>query len=540
MNRKRSLKALVTLCIAGACITAFDAMPDTGTSRARSGVPVNSGRSYASAVEQVTATRDGIVSHRAPGIPASEDFRVWVDGTEMFTGGAGNDMWSYSFCAFDFSEPVTIKVRSVRAIKWLDILPSVLSIEPRVIDDFTFEFRLNEPKKITILLNNDRNNALHILTNYPEQNRPSPDDKNVLFFKAGKTYDVGVLDLKDNQTLYIESGAKLKGMIRTRDADNVTISGRGMIDGTDNKPKGRRGRYANEPWRLIYMDNATNVRIEGVTLFNSLTWTIHPYACTDLEIDNINIVNWDYGSDGIDLSSCQNVRITDSFLRTNDDCIVIKSLSHDRNMYYPNPRIENPDVKDVLVEGCTLWNMSYGNVFEIGFELRCDRVSDITFRDCDVLIQEERGAVFSIHNSDNAVVENVLYDDIRVENADQVYNHKLFDLAILFSMWSYDKFTDRAMIGKYRYNDSWDNLLPVLPGREEFHASHRGHIRNIHFRNIQVLDGKLPYSVINGYDEDHIVENVTFENISVQGRPIANEQQLKLFSKHAKNIRFIQ
>jgi hypothetical protein len=485
----------------------------------------------------VIPTQAEIVSHRAHDIPGSKEFKVWVNGSEMFTGQAGDKRWSYSFCAFDFDKPVTVKVRFAKSIKWVDIIPSILKIEPKTIDDHTFEFTLDKPKKITILINNDRKNALHILTNLPEKSRPNPKDKNVLFYKAGKTYKVGILDLKDNQTLYIESGARLKGMVRIKDSKNVKIMGRGMIDGTDNKSRSNNPDR-NEPFRLIYMDHSENIKIEGITLFNSLKWTIHPYACKNIEIDNINLVNWDYGSDGFDISGCQNVKVKNSFFRTNDDCIVIKSLSLADNMYYPNRRIQNPDVKDILVEGCTLWNMAYGNAFDIGFELRCDRVGDITFRDCDVLMQEGRGAVFSIHNSDNAMVENVLFDDIRIENANQTYSHKLFDAAILFSVWSYDKFNDPKMIAKHRYQDAWDNLLPVLPGKEEFHASHRGHIRNIHFRNIQVLDGKLPYSVINGYDVDHIVENVTFENISVQGKKITKEKELKLFSKYAKNIQF--
>jgi hypothetical protein len=464
-----------------------------------------------------------IVQHRPPDIPESKDYQVWVNGTKIFTGQTGDRRWNYSFCAFDFDKPVTVRIKFARDIKWLDIMPSALKIRHTSIDDNTFEFELPGPKKITILINNDRKNTLHILTNHPEKDPPNPDDKNVLFYKGGKTYNIGTLNLKDDQTLYLESGARLKGMVRIKDAQNVRIMGRGMIDGTDNgEPSG--GPDSNDPWRLMYMDNS------------QIKWTIHPYACRDLEIDNINIVNWDYGSDGIDISSCQNVTITDSFFRTNDDCIVLKAISFADKMYYPDPRIKNPDVKDILVEGCTLWNMAYGNAFDIGFELRCDRVGDIIFRDCDVLMQEGRGAIFSIHNSDNAVVENVLFDDIRIENADQAHSHKLFDVAILFSMWSYDKFTDPEMIAKHRYNDAWDNLLPVLPGREEFHASHRGHVKNIRFRNVKILDGKHPYSVVNGFDQDHIVDGVIFENISVNGKKIKNAKDLKLFSKYAENI----
>ena len=477
-----------------------------------------------------------VIVHQAIGIPESKDYQVWVNNNEVYTGIAGGRMWPYSFCRFDFDEPVTIRVKALRAIKWLDVLPSILEIEHKTIDDYTFEFKLEKPEDLTFFLNNDKRNVLHILTNYPEKERPNPSDKNVLYYKGGETYEVGVLDLKDNQTLYIESGARLKGMVRMKNVKNVKIMGRGMIEGTDNKST-CSGPECDEPWRMIYMENSENIRIEGITVFNSLKWTIHPYACKNLEIDNINILNWNFGSDGIDVSACQQVKITNSVLRTNDDCVVLKSLSLSPDSYYPNPRIKNPDVKDILVEGCTVWNMPYGNPFEIGFELRCDRVGDIIFRDCDVLMQDDRGAVFTIHNSDNAVVENVLYENIRVENADLCTSSKMFDLAILYSVWSYDKFNDKDSIAKYRFNDSWDNLLPVLPGKEEFHASHRGQIRNIIFKDVQIIDRGLPYSVIQGFDKDHLVEGVVFENITVNGKKVENEKQLKLFTQFGKNIK---
>ena len=66
---------------------------------------------------------------------------------------------------------------------------------------------------------------------------------------------------------------------------------------------------------------------------------------------------------------------------------------------------------------------------------------------------------------------------------------------------------------------------------------HRGHIRDICFRDIQVLDGKFPFSVINGSNDAHLVENVTFENIKVQGKQISSKNELKPVSKYAKNIK---
>jgi hypothetical protein len=486
-----------------------------------------------------TAANAEVFEYVTPEIPASKDFQVWVNGEEIFTGQAGSARHGfYSFSIFDFTGSVDIRVKSLRAIKWLDILPSSFNIPHNTIDDYSFEFRLETPRKLTFLVNNDRLNALHLLTGSPEESKPDPDSSDVLYYKAGQVYDIGVLDLKDNQTLYIEGGARLKGMVRVRDASNVKILGRGMIDGSDNASSGN-GPDSDDPWRLIYMENSENIHVEGITLFNSRRWTFHPYQCTGLTVVNIRVLNWSFGSDGTDISSCQDVKISNSFYRTNDDCIVVKALSFSDKMYYPNPRIQNMDAKNIRVENCIFWNMPYGNVLEIGFELRCERVENIRFENCDVIMSDHRGAVFSIHNSDNALVQNIVFDNIRVENADMLYGHKLFDVAILYSMWSYDRFEDQEMINKHRYNDAWDNLLPVLPGKEAFHASHRGYVRDIQFNNIQVLDGKFPYSVINGYDENHLVENVTFENISVQGKKIENEKELKLYTKFSKGVRFI-
>ena len=278
-----------------------------------------------------------VVNHQAAGMRESTDFKVWVNGEKVFTARTGDYYFGsyYSFCNFDFNGTVNVRVQAKRAIKWLDILPSNLEIKPKTIDDYTFEFTLDQPKKITILLNNDRTNGLHLLTNSIEKVTVDPKDENVIYYKGGEVYDIGVLDLKDNQTLYVESGARLKGMVRVRDAKNVKILGRGIIDGTDNKSSGN-GRFNDQPWRLIYMENAKNIQVKGITLYNSKSWTLHPYNVSNLEINNINIVNWNFGSDGIDLSSCRDVKILNSFLRTNDDCIVVKAISFDKKMFVSN------------------------------------------------------------------------------------------------------------------------------------------------------------------------------------------------------------
>lgn len=48
-------------------------------------------------------------------------------------------------------------------------------------------------------------------------------------------------------------------------------------------------------------------------------------------------------------------------------------------------------------------------------ELNVEEVRNVTFRDIDVLSVHGHGAVFSIHNYGQAVVEEVLLEDIRID-----------------------------------------------------------------------------------------------------------------------------
>ena len=126
-----------------------------------------------------------VVKYQTQDLPESSDFMVWVNDQKVFTTKAGGDYrGSYSFANFDFNGSVKVKVRAKHAIKWLEIMPSILNIKSKTIDDYTFEFTLDKPKKITILLNNDKRNALHLLTNSIEEKTVDPQDDNVLYYRG--------------------------------------------------------------------------------------------------------------------------------------------------------------------------------------------------------------------------------------------------------------------------------------------------------------------------------------------------------------------
>jgi len=323
-------------------------------------------------------------------------------------------------------------------------------------------------------------------------------------------------------------------MVFADGANSVTIKGRGMIDGTDLNTS---GNYPDgeEPWRLIYMRGTDNIAMEGITLYNSNHWTLHLHECINVDIDNIRVLNFRNGSDGTDLSSCQDVVIADSFYQAGDDGIVIKALSFEDNAFYPNPMIDNMDVKNIRVQGCTMLNYNWGSPFEIGYELRCDRVSDITYTDCDIIMAGQRGAALSIHNTDHAIVENVLYENIRIENAnDAGIGSQLFNLAIFYSLFSYDSYW-----GSIEPNYHWDNVLAPWPPNYGV-TQWRGQIKNITYRDIEVLDNNFPYSIFHGWDSEKNIDGVLLDNIVVNGQKITSAAALDLWlNDYADNIQFI-
>jgi len=59
-------------------------------------------------------------------------------------------------------------------------------------------------------------------------------------------------------------------------------------------------------------------------------------------------------------------------------------------------------------------------------------------------------------------------------------------------------------------------------------AENRGWIRNVTFRNIEIQDEDLPYSIVKGWDADHQVKDVLFENITMMGSKLMDESALGL------------
>lgn len=446
-------------------------------------------------------------------IGTSDAYQVTVNQQQVFV----YETFVAAAAIFEFEGKVEIKIKANRDVKWVDVRPKSKNIIPRF-QDSTIWLTLNEPANLSIELNGEpKNLPLFLFANPPEKNKPSKNNPDVIWFEAGKFHKPGIIKVKSNQTVYIEGGAVVQGLIHAQNANNVRIAGYGILDGSNNQALRGKDRI-----RFVQLENCKNVILEGLTLASSTCWQVVPINSENLKIDNIKIFSNDGGDDGMDLARSRNIKISNCFIHTKDDCIAIKTTFD----YPPEVTSGNIDVHD-----CVFWNTEWGNALEIGFELRSSKLENVVFRNCDVIHCED-GAVFSIHNGDSCRVSDIHFENIRVEDASQ----KLIDVAIFYTKYSVDGPETDAEYKRRYLHGIWDNVMWLSPEEKKQYAAKRGHINDVTFKNIQIVDGLFPFSVIWGYDENHLVQNVTIENLTVKGKKIETLKQAKITSKYAKNI----
>ncbi|GAI73097.1 unnamed protein product, partial [marine sediment metagenome] len=78
----------------------------------------------------------------------------------------------------------------------------------------------------------------------------------------------------------------------------------------------------------IYIENCRDVLIEDIRLRDAGSWMQHYRNCDRLTIRGIAVFNHvSYNNDGLNIDSCRDVTITGCTVDSDDDAIVLKSLS---------------------------------------------------------------------------------------------------------------------------------------------------------------------------------------------------------------------
>ena len=193
----------------------------------------------------------------------------------------------------------------------------------------------------------------------------------------------------NDQTKYAEAENNWLPFISIADANNVAIVGEGTIDGQgavwwerwreNIRATGKKG--GTDRPRLVYVKNAHNVLIDGITLTHSPSFHIVTRYSHDVDINGTRILSpWHApNTDAIDPIDSQNIRITNNYIDCNDDHIAIKAEKPDSrfpdgvvdNIYIANNTLKQGrgisigsesagGVNNVLVENNTYEGSKYG------------------------------------------------------------------------------------------------------------------------------------------------------------------------------------
>ena len=118
--------------------------------------------------------------------------------------------------------------------------------------------------------------------------------------------------------------------------DNVTLSGRGRIDGNgkafiyDHK----NGRYLDKSevtWRpssMLFICECTRVHIHDLQLFNTPYWNCLLLGCEDFLVDGVHVKNpleFAPNVDGINIESCQRGTVSNCIVESFDDCTTLRA-----------------------------------------------------------------------------------------------------------------------------------------------------------------------------------------------------------------------
>jgi polygalacturonase len=286
-------------------------------------------------------------------------------------------------------------------------------------------------------------------------------------FPAGR-YLTGSIVLESNITLWLEAGAELLysadpsdsplvpsrwestnaythgALIYANGKENVAVTGRGTINGQGLNWWWRNGRYdrsraaavapAREAWlglyrrieagekpgigefalaaeylrpSLVQFYGCRNVLVEGVTLTESPMWMLHPVYCENVSIRGVSFKSTGPNGDGVDVDSCRDVRISDCFFSTGDDCVVIKS---GRNA--DGARTARP-TEHVTITNCVMYK-GHGAIVvgsETAGDIRDVVASNIVARGTD------RGIRIKSMVGRGGVIENLRFDNFLIEDA---------------------------------------------------------------------------------------------------------------------------
>ncbi|KAM5346348.1 hypothetical protein ACJ41O_009353 [Fusarium nematophilum] len=380
-----------------------------------------------------------------------------------------------SLASLDIDGTVEFKVQyHAGSVDTAAIRPKSLGIDAQVEGDAIL-FSLTRPLDVMLQINNDKWQALHLLTNKIDTDAPTADSDTLWYFGPGinngqaysKVVD-GNLFVPSNTTVYLAGGAFLTAKLNFANVTNSGVRGHGFI-------------YQGPNGGAILIERSSDIVVEKVTSVGATGFSLTTGEAKGVHVNGYRSFSCHGNGDGVDFFCSTDILVENCFLRNSDDTIAIYGHRWD---YYG-------DSRNITIRNCTLLP-DIAHPIQMGTHgnpARPETFSNIRISNIDILDHHEnqmwyQGCI-SINAGDGNLIEDVCVENVRVE---RISKGQLVNLRVM-------------------QNTMWT----TAPGRG---------VRNITLRDITLDTGNCGIvnpSQVLGYDAERGVENVTFENLRIGG-----------------------
>jgi hypothetical protein len=369
----------------------------------------------------------------------SSYFSVLVNGKQIKTSRYKD----FHYAAFQQNGKLQLQIRCSEAISQYTISPLSKKISGRLLNKQVLQFELSKPSYLVVKINNRE--RLFLFGELP-QKAPAANTVSVLNYgvdASGKTlntaqiqkainetaaskqtllfpagiYKTGSLFIPSHSKIVLDNAALLKasgeisdfevngqrtrGFINILNAENVSITGYGTIDGNGRQLRNQYGDRAR--LRLIYLNGSKNVQVKNVVERDPGSWNTQIQYCENILFDGVKLLNDAdlANTDGFDPDASSNVTIQNSFAYCGDDNVAIK-ITQENGL--------RTLTSDITVQHCVF--LTRKSSLKVGTESRGSTIKNILFQNNDVILSDRGMALYC---SDGAVYENILYVNNRFE-----------------------------------------------------------------------------------------------------------------------------
>ena len=243
-----------------------------------------------------------------------------------------------------------------------------------------------------------------------------------LYLEAGAVIKASprLEDYPDQDFVHNEMG-RLKALIVNLRHDHVSITGSGTIDLngrafydhsrhavpdqtkiplTDEQVKECTWFIGQRPAQCIFFHESRDILISGITILDAPCWTVSISCCEKVRITGL-CIDTDLNTpndDGIHISACRDVLISDCHISSGDDCIALSCITD----------WERP-CENVAITNCVLRSCSKAIVIGYIYSV----VRNVLITNC-IIRESNRGLCFMCH-TECGMIENVRVSSMLID-----------------------------------------------------------------------------------------------------------------------------